>query len=227
MPFLINPTESFSKESIKNWKHIEWEVLQEYRAKFARRVDQIQDATGLDFTSDLRAIELRTHFFNDLIQNAEDGHYLVALYFCDPTQNEYRSLNVGLCIKRKGEDGNEDVIIGGKIYDCFGTPINLDYFPSLHSNYLARRAKINHRFPGALEFDREGRAHLINEDMKLTVQKLFDNGNEMYVYFILDDFLDAKETLSVVFADQKINFEDFPFDDPDGYDHGTACCPIP
>lgn len=224
MPFLT-PSISGHLKSIGNFKIIPWIDLQRYRADFRNRVIRLKDNNGIDHLSDLRAIELDIEAFNQLIQNAANGDYLVAQYYCDSERNKDKNLNVALCIKRRIA-GSDDKIIDNKVIDSFGTTMEEDFFKDITRFYLGRRDRIKATLNREFDFDKEGRAHLIDDDLKEIVRLLHKSGNNLFLYFILDDKLDNKKTLSVVFADQKIKFKEFFFGDPVAYDHGTACCPI-
>ncbi|MCF0069495.1 hypothetical protein LZD49_03370 [Dyadobacter sp. CY261] len=205
---------------------IKWEDVQRYRKNFEDRVADVFKTNGLDHSGDLRPIELDPDVLDTLVDSATDGHYLVAHYYCDGPPL-YENLNVALCIKRRraGSEPDDD-IINSHVIDTHGNP--LANFPKKIENYKNRRDEIiNSGKTHAFDFDKEGRGHLINTDLRFVITLLKQSRDKLYLYFILDNQAPGENsTLSVVLADQLLDFSNPNPVDVIVYDHGTQCCPL-
>jgi hypothetical protein len=226
MPFIIKKTEAPQESG--TWTRITMDEVIKLRQKFIDRHKKLLDAKGPDYSHDFDPIIIDSRFFNDLIQAASISHHVVAHYIGIP---DHKRLSLALCIKEKSVVTNQDDTRIGLFLDVNGAYINGSDFTKYHINYLVRRA-LCAIFVPEFENDREGRAHEITREMKEAVDKMCHNSSKIYVYFILDDKLGDKETLSIVFSDteilsqtkdaaKKIDIRIY-----DAYDHGAACCPI-
>lgn len=204
---------------------ISWPDLKRYRENLEHRVDSVRNTNGLDHTTDLRAIPVSPAALKNLIASAQDGDYLVGHYYCEPKDNLYTNLNVALCIKKKRTTGSDDEIVNKFVIDNQGNRIN-DYL-TLFGHYKDRRQDIvNSGRTNEFDADKEGRAHLIDTNLRYTIDLLCDARATLYLYFILDeDGPGSTKNLSVVLADREVNFET-ESNGPIAYDHGTQCCPL-
>lgn len=237
MPFIIRKTSQTVKTK-GSWKLIPIEDLRRYRKLFVERHQKlITQPNSLDFRDDFLSLTIDFNFFNTLVQQAQIGHYLVVHFVCDPSEQNFKNLDVALCIKEKGGNGPGKDKIVGKIYTSEGKVITEDVFCKARGNYNDR-LKLIAASSADFANDRKGRAHEITEEMKVKVDEMGQETDTVYIYFIIDNYLNGQETISVVFSDTEINFEipailveksimaadlDKIFD---AYDHGTACCPI-
>lgn len=225
MPFILKKTDSPQRGT---WTYIPMDQLIKLRDKFIQRHKKLIEAGGPDYSSDFNPIVIDSQFFNDIVQAASLGHYLVAQYIGVP---DHKTLSLALSIKEKSPiPGQNDTKIG-VFFDVKGTYISEEDCNKYHTNYLVRRALCTHFVPD-FAHDREGRAHEIVHEMKDAVNKMRRNSAKIYAYFILDDTIGGVETLSIVFSDTEILS---PIDSVvkidleriyDAYDHGAACCPI-
>jgi hypothetical protein len=224
MPFLVITNQSKIKLASPG-SGISWPDLKRYRENLEKRVHSVRITNGLDHTADLRAIPVSPAALKALIDRADDGDYLVGHYYCESKGNRYASLNAALCIKKKRTTEPDDEIVDNFVIDTQGNQI-ANYL-TIFGHYKDRRQEIlDSKKTDEFDADKEGRAHLIDINLRNTIDLLRDARDILFLYFILDeDGPVNKKNLSIVLADREIVFEN-QSNGPIAYDHGTQCCPL-
>jgi hypothetical protein len=224
MPFLVLTNQSKIKLASPS-SGISWSDLKRYRENLEKRVHSVRITNGLDHTADLRAIPVSPTALKALVDGAGNGDYLVGHYYCEPKGNRYSNLNIALCIKKRRTAEADDEIVNNFVIDTQGKQIT--NYLTVFGHYKDRRQEIlDSKKTDEFDADKEGRAHLIDINLRNTIYLLCEARDILYLYFILDeDGPGNKKNLSVVLVDREVVFEN-QSNGPIAYDHGTQCCPL-